>query len=105
VINGKARWQLDRSAFAPEGSIEEDVDAAAGAVESIKMDANVKDVADPDRLMWEAPIKSQPLYMIMRFEGNINLGTIQTSEVLAQEEFRHEILGEALMQALLQDRP
>ena len=36
-----------------------------------------------DRLIWEAPLKNQQTFLIQQFGPNVNLGNIQTGEVLA----------------------
>jgi phosphosulfolactate synthase len=41
-----------------------------------------------DRLIWEAPLKSQQVYLIQQFGINVNLGNIPTGEVLALEALR-----------------
>jgi len=41
-----------------------------------------------DRLIWEAPLKNQQTFLIQHFGPNVNLGNIQTSEVLALEALR-----------------
>ncbi len=40
------------------------------------------------RLIWEAPLKNQQVYLIQQFGLNVNLGNIPTGEVLALEALR-----------------
>jgi phosphosulfolactate synthase len=40
------------------------------------------------RLIWEAPLKNQQTFLIQQFGPNVNLGNIQTGEVLALEALR-----------------
>ena len=76
---------------------------ASGAVDSGEVDAIVNGVEDLDLLMWEAPIKNQQQYMIMRFGSNVNLGNIPTGDVLALEALRQGLRGDTLKRALQQD--
>lgn len=41
-----------------------------------------------DRLIWEAPLKDQQVFLIQQFGPNVNLGNIPTGEVLALEALR-----------------
>jgi phosphosulfolactate synthase len=73
---------------------------ASGAVDEREVDAIVAGVADPNKLMWEAPIKNQQQYMILRFGTNVSLGNIPTADVLALEALRQGLRGDTLKQAL-----
>lgn len=61
-----------------------------------ELDAMVKDVKDPSRLLWEAPQKKQQQELIMRFGPNINLGNVQPGDVLALEALRVGLRGDTL---------
>lgn len=56
----------------------------------------VDHVADPDRLLWEAPQKKQQQELIMRFGPNVNLGNVQRDDVLALEALRVGLRGDTL---------
>lgn len=71
-----------------------------GAVDECEVDAIVAGVGDPDKLMWEAPLKSQQQYMILRFGNNVNLGNIPTTDVLALEALRQGLRGDTLKRAI-----
>jgi phosphosulfolactate synthase len=73
---------------------------ASGAVDESEVDGIVAGVADPSKLMWEAPIKNQQQYMILRFGTNVSLGNIPTTDILALEALRQGLRGDTLKQAL-----
>jgi len=72
----------------------------AGAVDETEVDEIVAGVKDLEKLMWEAPIKNQQQYMILRFGNNVNLGNIPTTDVLALEALRQGLRGDTLKRAL-----
>ena len=72
----------------------------SGSVNESEVDGIVAGVADPGKLMWEAPIKNQQQYMILRFGINVNLGNIPTTDVLALEALRQGLRGDTLKQAI-----
>ena len=72
----------------------------SGAVDASEVDQIVEGVADLDKLMWEAPIKNQQQYMIMRFGNNVNLGNVPTTDVLALEALRQGLRGDTLKRAI-----
>ena len=73
----------------------------SGAVDESEVDDIVSGVQDPEKLMWEAPIKNQQQYMILRFGINVNLGNIPTTDVMALEALRQGLRGDTLKQAYL----
>ncbi len=56
----------------------------------------VSRVADPSRVLWEAPQKSQQQELILRFGANVNLGNVQPQDVLALEALRVGLRGDTL---------
>jgi phosphosulfolactate synthase len=72
----------------------------SGAVNASEVDEIVAGVDDLDKLMWEAPIKNQQQYMILRFGNNVSLGNIPTTDVLALEALRQGLRGDTLKRAL-----
>ena len=72
----------------------------AGAVNESEVDQIVSGVADLDRLMWEAPLKNQQQYLILRFGNNVNLGNVPATDVLALEALRQGLRGDTLKRAL-----
>ena len=77
----------------------------SGAVNESEVDQIIAGVADLDKLMWEAPIKSQQQYLIMRFGNNVNLGNVPTTDVLAMEALRQGLRGDTLKRAIARGRP
>jgi phosphosulfolactate synthase len=49
-----------------------------------------------ERLIWEAPLKSQQEYLILRFGADVSLGNIQPRDVLAAEALRAGLRFETL---------
>lgn len=49
-----------------------------------------------DKLIWEAPLKNQQEYLILRFGPDVSLGNIQPREVLATEALRAGLRFETL---------
>lgn len=61
-------------------------------------------VADPDVLIWEAPIKNQQQQLILRFGSNVNLGNVPPADILALEALRVGLRGDTLKRAYLASR-
>ena len=70
-----------------------------GKVKEDEIDSIIAGVADPNSLVWEAPIKNQQQHLIMRFGCNVNLGNIPPEEILALEALRQGLRGDTLKQA------
>lgn len=49
---------------------------------------------DPNRIIWEAPVKTQQVWFIKQFGSNVNLGNIAPSEVIALETLRLGLRGD-----------
>ena len=75
-----------------------------GKVKEDEVDEIVAGVADPDSLVWEAPIKNQQQALILRFGVNVNLGNIPPDDILALEALRQGLRGDTLKRAYLADR-
>lgn len=71
----------------------------SGKVKESEIDEILKGGVDPDKLVWEAPIKSQQQHLIMRFGSNVNLGNIPPEDVLALEALRVGLRGDTLKAA------
>lgn len=76
----------------------------SGAVNEREVDQIIAGVSDMDKLMWEAPIKNQQQYLILRFGNNVNLGNIPTTDILALEALRQGLRGDTLKRALARGR-
>jgi len=77
---------------------------AEGKVKQDEIDNIIAGVDDPTKLEWEAPIKSQQQYLIMRFGTNVNLGNVSPEEILALEALRQGLRGDTLKQAYRKSR-
>jgi phosphosulfolactate synthase len=73
---------------------------SSGMVKVSEVDAIISGVDDPNDLIWEAPIKSQQLYLILRFGLNVNLGNVAFDDVLALEALRCGLRGDTLKKAI-----
>ncbi|MDI6870096.1 MAG: phosphosulfolactate synthase [Bacillota bacterium] len=49
-----------------------------------------------ERILWEAPLKSQQVALIKRFGCNVNLGNIPTEDLIALEALRTGLRGDTL---------
>ncbi len=56
--------------------------------------------SEEDILIWEAPLKKQQVYFIQEFGPNINLGNIQTGELIALEALRRGLRGDTFAYTL-----
>lgn len=57
-----------------------------------------------DDLLWEAPLKAQQQYLILRFGLNVSLGNVPPSDILALEALRNGLRGDTLKGAY-EDNP
>jgi len=55
-------------------------------------------------LIWEAPIKSQQQYLILRYGPNVGLGNIPPEDILALEALRNGLRGDTLKRAYNQNK-
>ncbi len=51
---------------------------------------------DMNKLIWEAPLKNQQTYLILKFGTNVNLGNIAPEEITALETMRRGLRGDTL---------
>lgn len=75
-----------------------------GNVKISEVDAILSGVAAADTLLWEAPIKNQQQYLLLRFGVNVNLGNVPPEDILALEALRQGLRGDTLKQAYLRDK-
>lgn len=54
----------------------------------------------PDKILWEAPIKSQQAWFIKHFGANVNLGNIAHDDVIPLETLRLGLRGDTFFQFL-----
>jgi len=53
-----------------------------------------------DKIIWEAPLKSQQIWFIKNFGANVNLGNIPPSEIIPLESLRLGLRGDTFFQFL-----
>ncbi|MGQ9693908.1 MAG: phosphosulfolactate synthase [Thermodesulfobacteriota bacterium] len=69
-----------------------------------EVESIIKGVDDITKLEWEAPIKNQQQFLIMRFGPNVNLGNIPPEDILALEALRNGLRGDTLKRAWLANK-
>lgn len=69
---------------------------ADGSIDPSLVEALVAAAGGPERLLWEAPQKSQQQGLIQRFGVNVNLGNVEPGEILALEALRLGLRGDTL---------
>jgi phosphosulfolactate synthase len=77
---------------------------ASGLPKEAEIDAFLKGVGDPSRVLWEAPLGPQQKYLVLRFGPNVSLGNIPPEDILALEALRCGLRGDTLKRAWLADR-
>lgn len=60
----------------------------------------LSEIPNPDRIIWEAPLKNQQQELILRFGPNVNLGNIAAGDILALETLRVGLRGDTLRTAV-----
>lgn len=65
-----------------------------GNVKEDELEALAK--TNGEKLIWEAPLKNQQTYLILKFGANVNLGNIAPEEVTALETMRCGLRGDTL---------
>lgn len=72
---------------------------ASGAPKEEEVEAIVRGVKDPARLIWEAPLTAQQRYLILKFGPNVSLGNVAPEDILALEALRCGLRGDTLKRA------
>lgn len=75
-----------------------------GNVETSEIDDILSGGAQPDSLIWEAPLKDQQQHLILRFGLNVSLGNVRPEDILALESLRQGLRGDTLKQAYLNSK-
>ncbi len=57
---------------------------------------DIAEKIDHNRIIWEAPLKSQQVYFIKLLGANVNLGNIASGEVVAMEALRLGLRGDTI---------
>lgn len=66
-----------------------------GNVKKDELEVLIKEIPIND-LIWEAPLKNQQAYFILKFGTNVNLGNIAPEEITALETMRQGLRGDTL---------
>ncbi|MGZ7094847.1 MAG: phosphosulfolactate synthase [Methanobacterium sp.] len=93
------KFDLDKGADkvlieAREGGKDIGIYDECGDVKEDELEAIAK--IDGKKLIWEAPLKNQQAYLILKFGANVNLGNISPEEVTALETMRRGLRGDTL---------
>jgi phosphosulfolactate synthase len=67
-----------------------------GEIAVDKLDNFLKNCGEPNKIIWEAPLKNQQVNLIKRFGPEVNLGNIQPHELLALEALRAGLRADTL---------
>jgi phosphosulfolactate synthase len=95
LINSDIDAGADRVLIeAREGGKDIGIYDGAGNVKEDELEALAK--IDGKKLIWEAPLKNQQTYLILKFGANVNLGNITPEEVTALETMRRGLRGDTL---------
>lgn len=77
---------------------------ASGLPKEAEIDAFLKGVRNPDRILWEAPLGPQQRYLVLRFGPNVSLGNVAPEDILALEALRCGLRGDTLKRAWLANK-
>jgi phosphosulfolactate synthase len=80
---------------AREGGVDIGIYDEKGNVKEDMLEIIQKNV-ELDRIIWEAPMKNQQAYLILKFGANVNLGNIPIEEITALETMRRGLRGDTL---------
>ncbi|KZX11420.1 phosphosulfolactate synthase [Methanobrevibacter filiformis] len=69
---------------------------ANGVAKEDEVDYILKNVTEPDKILWEAPNKDQQIFFILKFGRDVNLGNISTNDVTSLETLRCGLRGDTL---------
>jgi len=61
---------------------------------------DIRNHVDPDKILWEAPLKNQQVWFIKLLGANVNLGNIAENEVIPLETLRRGLRGDTLLSFL-----
>ena len=67
-----------------------------GKLQQEKLEKLLKELPDPNQIIWEAPLKNQQVKLIQRFGARVNLGNIQPPELIALEALRGGLRNDTL---------
>jgi phosphosulfolactate synthase len=68
--------------------------------ENLSLIKDIIDEINPQKVIWEAPLKNQQVYFIKLLGANVNLGNIVPSEVISLETLRLGLRGDTFFEFL-----
>ncbi len=71
-----------------------------GKADEVKLKKLLLEAPHPTDIIWEAPLKKQQLYFINLLGNNVNLGNINTNDILALESLRTGLRGDTFKNTL-----
>ncbi|PRX29445.1 phosphosulfolactate synthase [Orenia metallireducens] len=77
----------------------------SGEADEFKLQRLLLDSPHPTDIIWEAPLKKQQVYFINVLGNNVNLGNIDTRDILALESLRTGLRGDTFKKTLNLDSP
>jgi len=80
---------------AREGGVNVGIYDENGNVKEDELEIIQKNV-ELERVIWEAPLKNQQAYLILKFGANVNLGNVPSEEITALETMRRGLRGDTL---------
>ncbi|MDI6724893.1 MAG: phosphosulfolactate synthase [Methanobacterium sp.] len=96
IINSDLNAGADRILIeAREGGKDLGIYDECGEVKEDELESLIKH-ANMNKLIWEAPLKNQQAYLILKFGANVNLGNIAPEEITALETMRRGLRGDTL---------
>lgn len=69
---------------------------ANGEIKKQVLNELMDGIDQPQKIIWEAPLKKQQVELIYLFGSNVNLGNIAPSEIIALEALRRGLRGDTL---------
>lgn len=76
-----------------------------GSVKEAELETIISGLERPEAVMWEAPLKNQQAYLILRLGVNVNLGNVQPADVYALEALRLGLRADTLKVTVPSDTP
>lgn len=71
--------------------------------ENLSLIKDIIDEINPQKVIWEAPLKNQQVYFIKLLGANVNLGNIAPNEVISLETLRLGLRGDTFFEFLPKD--
>lgn len=76
-----------------------------GSVKEAELESILGGLDDPSVVMWEAPLKNQQAYLILRLGVNVNLGNVPPGDIYALEALRLGLRADTLKVTVPSETP